>query len=130
MHALATSTRAGFLSPAGYQFLAELSTQYPRLFSGAWLPVQENGVYLINHDLGAVPEVVQVWFRESAAAQQRRRVDSFFNPQQRFCGFTIADSTDKTVTVITGDRVWAGYTTAGFQEFSSGEYSVQVLCHG
>lgn len=129
LHALATETKPGFLSPAGYSLLLTLSEDYPKRLVGNWMSVQASNTYLINHGLKGLPEVVQVWFRASENGP-RQRVDNFFSPQQRFCGCSIADSTNETITLITGDRVWAGYTTDGFQEFSSGEYSVQVLTHG
>lgn len=129
LHSLATAESAGFLSPAGYRLLVSLSEDYPQRLIGSWQPVEAENTYLVEHGLQGLPEIIQVWFRESGEAP-RRLVNTFFNPQQRFCGYSVSQSNAETITLVTGDRVWAGYTNNGFQEFSSGEYSVQVLKHG
>lgn len=126
LHSLATSTQAGFLSPEGYEALVQLSALYPRRFDGDWFSVQSRQTYIVEHGLEALPHSVEIWFREKSGV--RRLTHSLFSPQQRFCGASVANSTTESITIVTGDRAWAGYTVDGFQEFSSGEYLIQA--HG
>ena len=128
LHALATMTRAGFLSPVGYQTLTNLAETRPKPLSTDWFAVSAQETYPIAHALETLPGFVQVWFRESIAVPPRL-THSFFSPQQRFCGYSVSEANSETLTLITGDRVWAGYTLNGFQEFSTGEYSIQLLAH-
>lgn len=129
LHSLATSTRAGFLSAAGYQTLVALSEQKATSASSNWQSVSARSVVSFAHGLARLPSSVAVWFRDSAAAPPRL-VQTFFTPQQRFCGASVISTTVDELILRTGDRVWAGYTLQGYAEFSAGEYLIKAIAHG
>jgi hypothetical protein len=129
LHALATATRSGFLSPQGYQLLLALGETYPEPAESGWLAVAAGQTYTWSHGLEQIPGALQFWFRRSPTAPPRL-VNTYFNVQQQFVGVSPEHTSPTVLTYTTGDRVWGGYTSSGYQEFSSGEYLIKAVANG
>ena len=129
LHAPATSTQAGFLSAQGYRTLVKLDERVGASADSGWQPVTARSAVGFSHNLGALPSSIAIWFRELPTAVPKL-VQTFFTPQQRFCGASVISTTVDEVLLRTGDWVWAGYTLQGYAEFSTGEYLIKAIAHG
>ena len=129
LHALATATRAGFLSPQGYQLLLALGESYPEPAESGWVSVEAGRTYTWSHGLGQIPGALQFWFRPTPAVPPRL-VQTYFNVQQRAVGVWPEHTSPTVLSYTVGDRVWGGYTASGYREFSSGEYLIKAVANG
>jgi hypothetical protein len=92
------------------------------------MPVEPGTVLLVQHDLGRIPDSVQVLYRETGGVV--RRVDYFLDGSRAQVGASVYEVTDNVLYIRVADLAWGGETATGYQSFVSGEYQVTAITHG
>lgn len=129
LHALATDFAAGFLAPSGHRVLAQIAQTLPRLYRSPWFNVTANNLYQMPHQLGRMPDIVQVWFRPNAVATTAYWVTPLTFGSGLRSGISIL-ATPQHIILRTNHLLWAGETAEGSAEFTEGQYQVRAIAYG